>query len=125
MFCQSRGSSEGRYFTGALFLAFGFLLLLGNLDMLDMRSILSRWWPLVLFVIGIKQLAIMRGAAAWVGGLFWIGTGALFLAGTLDYIELSVRNVIWPLMLIWFGVLIALGPGTRYGSERIDDGGKS
>lgn len=125
MICHSRGSREGRFFTGALFLGFGFLLLLGNLDILDVRSLLSQWWPLILFVIGIKQLTLMRGSAALIGGLFWIGTGALFLAGTLGFIELAITRVIWPLMLIWFGVLIALGGTAGCATDRIDDGSKS
>jgi hypothetical protein len=125
MFCNSRESREGRYLTGALFLGFGLLLLLGNLEILDMRSILSQWWPLVLVGFGIKQLMVLRGSAALIGGLFWIGTGGLFLAGTLGFIELAITRVIWPLMLIWFGVLIALGGSGACGTDRIDDGSKS
>jgi hypothetical protein len=125
MICNSQGSRESRFFTGALFLGFGMLLLLGNLDILDMRSILSQWWPLILVGFGIKQLMVLRGSAALIGGLFWIGTGALFLAGTLGYIELAITRVIWPLMLIWFGVLIALGGTAPGGTDRIDDGSKS
>lgn len=125
MNCYSQGSRERRFFTGALFLGFGLLLLLDNLDFLDMRGILARWWPLILVGFGVQQLMLLRGSAALIGGLFWIGTGGLFLAGTLGYIELAITRVIWPLMLIWFGVLIALGGTAACGTDRIDDGSKS
>ena len=121
----------GQVFTGAAFLGVGLLLLLGNLRLLDMRMFLYRWWPVILLAIGIKQLIFMRGAAAWVGGLFWMGTGALFLASTQGYIQMPLTRVIWPLMLIWFGVLVALGDswGCRsnqfYGNNGVDDGSKS
>jgi len=100
---------KGRTFTGGVFLIVGALLLLGNLNVLDIRPILSQWWPLILMVIGIRQMLLLRGSGAWIGGLFWIGTGTLFLASTLGYIHAAVTSIVWPLMLIWFGVLIALG----------------
>jgi len=114
---------EGRVFTGAVFLVIGTLLLLGNLNFLDIRSLFSQWWPLILVVVGIKQLLILRGPGAWIGGLFWIGTGALFLASRLGYIHVAITSILWPLMLIWFGVLIVVGHN-GCGRDSIEDGSK-
>jgi hypothetical protein len=102
---------DGKFFTGAVLLIIGVLLLLGNLNVLEFRPILSHWWPLILVIIGIKHLVLMRGSRGLAGGIFWIGTGGLFLASTLGFINVAITNILWPLMLIWFGVLIALGPG--------------
>lgn len=118
---RHRSRHEERAFTGAIFLIIGILLLLGNLNVLDIRPILSQWWPLILVVIGVKQLLILRSASAWIGGLFWIGTGFLFLARTLGFIHVAITNVIWPLMLIWFGVLVVLG-NNGCGKDSIGDG---
>ena len=104
-----RNRREGRAFTGVVFLIIGTLLLLGNLSVLEIRPLLSHWWPLILVVMGVKQLMILQGSSAWIGGLFWIGTGALFLASTLGYIHINITSILWPLILIWFGVLITVG----------------
>jgi hypothetical protein len=112
---------EGRVFTGVVFLIIGIVLLLGNLNVLEIRPLLSQWWPLILVIVGIKHLLNLRGTTAWLGGLFWIGTGALFLASTLGYIHIAITSVIWPLMLIWFGVLVVVG-GNGCGKTSIRDG---
>ena len=114
---------EGRVFTGVVFLVIGTLLLLGNLNFLDIRSLFSQWWPLILVVVGVRHLLYLRGTVAWAGGLFWIGTGGLFLASRLGYIHVAITSILWPLMLIWFGVLIVVGHnGCR--SNSIEDGSK-
>jgi hypothetical protein len=114
---------EGRIFTGVVFLIIGTLLLLGNLNFLDIRPLFSHWWPLILVVIGVKQFLILNGSGAWIGGVFWVGTGVLFLASTLGYLQIAITSILWPLMLIWFGVLIAVGHnGCR--RDSIEDGSK-
>ena len=120
-----RDRHEARYFMGGIFLIFGTLLLLDNLNFLNIRPTLSHWWPMILVVFGVKQLILMRGSRALIGGLFWIGTGALFLASTLGYVHIAITSVIWPLLLIWFGVLIVLGHNGRCGRRSIQDGSET
>jgi hypothetical protein len=103
-------------FAGLLFLALGLILLAGNLDFFPVRPTLSQWWPVVLIIIGIKHLIVFRSPTAWVGALFWFGTGALFLASTLGYLNVSLLSLLWPVVLIWFGVCIVTGCGD--GSHR-------
>lgn len=116
---------RGQVFTGIVFLSIGALLLLGNLNFLNVRPLLSQWWPLILVIVGVKHLLLWRGSIAWISGLFWIGTGGLFLASTQGYIQVGITRMLWPLMLIWFGVLIALGPHGQCGSDSIHDGSKT
>lgn len=98
-------------FAGLLFLAIGLILLAGNLDLFPVRPTLSEWWPVILIIIGIKHLWVFQGSTAWIGALFWIGTGALFLGSTLGYLNIGLLNLIWPVMIIWFGVCIVTGCG--------------
>lgn len=111
---------EGKIFTGVVFLIIGALLLLSNIGVLAIRPLLSQWWPLILVVFGVKYLVVLKGRGAWTGGLFWIGTGGLFLASTLGFIHIGITSIIWPVMLIWFGVLIVAGNGC--GNACIRDG---
>jgi hypothetical protein len=117
---DGRGS---KVFVGLIFLALGVILLMGNLNLFEIRPLLSEWWPVLFIVLGIKSLIVYRGARAWVGGLFWMGMGGLFLSSTLGYLDISIPSLIWPLVVIWFGVFTLLGcadtrhPDTGRGGE--------
>jgi hypothetical protein len=104
---------ESKAFTGAIFVIVGGLLLFANLNFINIRPILTQWWPLLLVIIGLKQLLFWRGPSAWAGGLFWMGTGALFLASTLGLIQVGITSVLWPLVIIWFGVITVFGCNGR------------
>lgn len=103
------GDRGGGVFLGLVLLALGIILLLGNLGVFQFRPNLAEWWPVFLILIGIKHLVFWRGRSAVIGAAFWIGTGALFLSSTLGYLNISVLNLMWPVMLIWFGVLALIG----------------
>ena len=96
-------------FSGLIFLAAGLFLLAGNLNFFPLRTSLARLWPIVLVIIGIKHLIVFRGSRAWLGAAFWIGTGVLFLSSTLGFLNIGFARLIWPVMIIWFGVSIFLG----------------
>ena len=112
MYCNNDGNrTGGRIFSGLLFLAAGLLLLVANFNMIELRPILSRWWPLILVIMGVKHL-VQWGSGAWLNASFWVGSGLLFLASSLGYINVSFGSLIWPVVLIWFGVAMAVGrPG--------------
>jgi cell wall-active antibiotic response 4TMS protein YvqF len=103
------GGAGAGVFTGLVLLTLGIILLLGNLDVFQFRPDLGRWWPAFLILFGIKHLVVWRGLSALIGGAFWIGTGALFLSSTLGYLNIGVLTLMWPVMLIWFGVLTLMG----------------
>jgi len=106
---------------GLVFLGLGVILLLGNLHMLPPQFQLSDWWPALLILIGIKTLVVMRRPNAWISAAFWIGTGVLFLACTLGYLNLSLTALILPVVLVWFGVVTLVGCGG--GSARLSGNG--
>jgi Domain of unknown function (DUF5668) len=98
-------------FAGLLFLSLGVILLVGNMNLFPVQPVLTQWWPVVLIVLGIKHLIVFRGPSAWFGALFWIATGALFLTSTLGFLSVTIPSLLWPIMLIWFGVFTVLGCG--------------
>jgi len=111
-------------FAGLLFLALGVILLIGNMGLFPVQPLVSLWWPVILIVIGVKQLIVLRGPSSWIGGLFWIGTGALFLSSTLGYMPISISGMLWPVMLIWFGVWTLMGRNGRCAGQ-MEDGSHS
>ena len=122
---QPERRQDGQMFLGIVFVAIGAVLLLGNLNVLNLRPFLSHWWPLILVAFGIKHLLLWRGTAAWVSGLFWIATGGLFLASRLGYIQVAITSLLWPVMVIWIGILVALGPCGPCGAGSIHDGSRT
>lgn len=112
-------------FVGLLFLALGVILLIGNLNLFPVQPLLSQWWPVLFLVIGIKNIVVYRGTYAWVGGAFWLGMGLLFLSSTLGYLDIAIPTLIWPLILIWFGVFTFLGCGEACGRYTRHPGGES
>jgi len=102
---------ETGVFAGLLFLAVGVILLIGNLNLYPVRSLLVQWWPVLLVIVGVKHLILYRGPSAWVSAAFWIGTGVLFLGSTLGIVSIGVPSLLWPILLIWFGVFTIIGCG--------------
>ena len=102
-------------FAGLVFLALGVILLIGNMSLFPVQPVLTQWWPVILIVIGLKHLILFRGPSAWIGAFFWIATGALFLSTTLGFLSIAIPSLLWPIMLIWFGVFTVLGCGDRCG----------
>ena len=94
---------------GLLFLTVGIILLLGNLELFPARPVLSQWWPAILILFGIKHLLMWSGRQALIGASFWIATGLLFLSSTTGYLNVGVTSLLWPIMLIWFGVFTFMG----------------
>jgi hypothetical protein len=120
--CNVEQKPGAGVFSGLLFLALGVILLIGNLDLYPVRPLLSQWWPVLFIVLGLKSLLVYRGTYAWIGGLFWIGVGSLFLASTLGFLGIAVPTLIWPLILIWFGVYTIIG---THCERQTPEGGQS
>lgn len=109
---RERSSQQGAgIFGGLLFLALGIILLIGNFNLFPIQPTLSQWWPLIFILFGIKHLLMWRGKSAWIGASFWAGIGLLFLSSTLGYLSIGIPGLLWPVLLIWFGVFTVLGNG--------------
>jgi hypothetical protein len=88
-------------FGGILFITVGVLQLLG----FHMRQ----YWPVALIMMGIQFLIAWRGSVRIAGGMFWLSTGILFLLANVGYVRVNVLNLVWPVLLIWFGLFTFLG----------------
>ncbi len=94
-----------------LLIAFGVLILLENLGLLDQSawSILWDLWPLLFVAIGLD--ALFRKKEIF-GPVFWIGLGGVFLLTNFGILGWDAWNTLfrlWPLLLIMGGLEILLG----------------
>jgi predicted membrane protein len=85
-----------RAFLGILLVLVGAVFILNNY--IDIFSSLSAWWPMLIILIGVVQIA--KRSAALLTSLTIIAAGAVFLAMNLGYIP---GRLLFPIALILVG----------------------
>ena len=105
-------------FAGLLIAALGILFTLDNLNILRARDVL-RYWPAILIVIGVSQLAQARTIGTMIGGSIWIVFGAVLLGERLHLITAGLR--FWPLLLVAVGAWIVVRSMTAAGPSGVTD----
>lgn len=103
----SQTETAGRLVTGLLLVLLGGLFLFHNLDVIDVGPV-SRFWPVVLIVLGLAKLAGREHAC---GGAWLLSVGVLLLLHTLHVLRLHDS---WPLFIVavGLGILVrSVAPG--------------
>lgn len=102
-----------RAFFGILIVTVGTLLLLDQAGMVDAGDAIGTWWPVVLIGAGLIGLATNR--RHWLMPAILTGAGALILLRTTRVVD--SLSVLFPIILIAIGVMVAFGWGVG-GSRR-------
>jgi predicted membrane protein len=100
-------SGTGKQFgviSGSIIALIGTVILLDNLGF-HIVSHLYRFWPMILILVGVWNLACQSGR---VFGVFMIIIGALFQLDTLGIAHFTWGEI-WPLAIIAVGVLVMWG----------------
>lgn len=90
-----------RALVGAGLLIVGVGFFLDRLDVVDFGEILSTWWPMIIILIGVIQLAT-RSVPVGAGALV-ILIGVFFQVNTLDLFDFNLGQFFWPALLIGIG----------------------
>lgn len=106
------GSAE-RFVPAIVLIAVGAVFLLNNLHLLYVRDIF-RFWPVALVAWGVAKMVDSRAAGGRLAGGIIFGTGTIFLADTLGYLDVPMRDLWWPVLLIGFGLMMLLTKGTGW-----------
>jgi hypothetical protein len=100
---------------GAALVAAGTILLLDRAELLDADAVLSDWWPLALVAAGAWWLV----AGSRLAGVVTMVVGVLVLATTLDLVDASVAELIFPVLLVALGgAALSAGARTRAAAHR-------
>lgn len=102
---------------GFILIIFGFGFLLHQAGIWDFSEIASMFWPLILILIGVVQLA-NRSISSF-SGIILIAIGGLFLLN--QWVDMNLAAFIWPLLLIVIGltfIFSKIGHGKRLDSGR-------
>jgi predicted membrane protein len=97
-------SGASGIFFGAIVVAIGCLLLLDNLGIVRFHDV-WQYWPVLLVAWGVSRIVDSRTPSGWIWGAAVALIGAFLLLDNLDVIVFNWA-VVWPLILIAFGVSV-------------------
>lgn len=107
-------SHRGRYFWGILFIAAGTLFLLDKMQVLNFGDVASKFWPLILIMVGLSTLFGSRFRNFFAGSLILL-LGVLFQLSALGVLKEGVWHYTWPVVLILIGIWVLFKPSVRRG----------
>ena len=105
----TRGRSRfepGPAIVGIVLVTLGVLFLLDQAGSIDAGDLIGDWWPLVIVVVGLVQLA--ERPRSPVGPLIVMAFGGILLLTQLDVVSPEVWNYAWPILLVIVGLVILL-----------------
>lgn len=115
MWNHRRGT--GQLWAGVILITVGVLFLLDNMHVLAFRWVFHDWWPMLLILIGVVQLAT-RGMRRLTGPLVLITLGVLFQGEIFHWWRF---HELWPVLLIAIGASILMsrlrGPAEPQGDS--------
>ncbi len=113
---RSQHPGGGHAFAGLILLLIGSIFLLNNLGVFYIEDV-RKYWPVLLIVAGVAHLFFSRhGARSFIWSGMLVTIGGLLLANNFGYIHVNVAEIIWPVAMIFMGILFLLrarrgGPG--------------
>ena len=117
-----------RAFFGVTIAAFGGVLLLKNLEIINFDSWHLFWgtvWAVGLVLAGLMTIFSSRRASLRVWGLLLMTIGVSIGLGAYGVINISVWKIFWPVILIAIGLMVSVGSGGHKRSKKsaTDDSG--
>jgi hypothetical protein len=94
-------------FLGLLLVAFGIVFLLDAFDLVQAHEVLRTMWPTAILVWGVWRLFFCRTGDRFIG-LLAVATGGVLLGNELLGWDVHIWQLIWPTLLIGFGLRILL-----------------
>jgi hypothetical protein len=93
-----------RVIVGLLIVAFGFALLLDELDIIEAGRLI-RYWPVALAAVGAAKLLQDRDRSGRTMGALMLGFGVLLSLDLVLPIDIDAGRL-WPLAIVGFGILL-------------------
>jgi len=106
---RSGRSAMSGVIIGGLIVVIGLMLLLDNIGIVRFHD-MWQYWPVILVVFGVSKVLQSRTPAGYVWGGMLALVGAFLLLNTLHLVifDFDLGDLIWPLLLIGFGVSLLL-----------------
>lgn len=98
---ERRGPGFGFWF-GIIMVIIGGGLLLDAFNVVEFGDVLSQWWPSLLMLVAVAQVATGSGSIVGSGILFTVG--ALLQLSKLGYLPGGFWSAFWPIVIILIGL---------------------
>lgn len=95
-----------RFITGLVIIAAGAALLFSNLGIYNFDQLVKDWWPLAIVAAGL--LILLSDVRNYLWALLLVGFGTLIQLKQLDMVDVNPWQLLWPMIIIAFGVSITL-----------------
>jgi predicted membrane protein len=95
-----------RFLIGVWIIANGLILLAGNLGWIEARPLLRHLWPLIFVFLGIGMLSQTDRRNGRQSGWVFVIVGLWLFADKLDWIGISVWNLLFPGVLLFIGFML-------------------
>jgi predicted membrane protein len=95
-----------RFLIGVWIIANGLILLAGNLGWVEARPLLRHIWPLIFVFLGIGMLSQTDRRNGRQTGWVFVIVGLWLFADHLDWIGVSLWNLLFPGLLLFIGAML-------------------
>lgn len=109
---------SGKIFWGLILILLGGGLLLDQLNLLNFAYIIRLYWPSLLIILGFIGLFDRKSSKT--GNFILMTIGALLQLNRLDYVDIDIFRLFFPLILIIVGLSVIFGKGTRKHSSPVE-----
>jgi predicted membrane protein len=108
---EAQVGGTGRIVLGIILVLLGVLYLLDIADVLNASSIVGSWWPVGIIIFGL--VALLGPNRSVTGGGIMIAVGLILLIASTDLVDVSVGELIFPVILIAIGAGVLLMRSSR------------
>lgn len=119
----ARGSVDGRLLMGIAVTAFGVILILDRLKMLE-ADIVLRFWPLLLVAIGVVRLPRSWSEGGWASSFLLILVGGVMTLDRAGLVHFD-SSLLVPAALLLAGAYLVLGSRSSGFTERREESGST
>lgn len=109
---------NSRKFFGALLVALGVGYICQLLNIFDFSTIISKWWPLIIIIIGFMQL--FKKSTSKTGAIIIIAIGAIIQLNKLET-NIHIGEFFWPVILILIGLKVLIPNSTFKNANEVTD----